>query len=98
MSGALLFLALFFLLGTVFLTICTAALLRLGKFKAKELFRAPRRPFFFFRSILKSIFPKNEWENLYFSMSLTKHISQLGFATCAFFFLEDRISYFKATL
>jgi putative hemolysin len=94
----LLILALFFLFGTVCLTICTAALIRLGKFKAKEIFRAPRRPFFFFRSILKSIFPKNEWENLYFAMSLTHHISQLAYATCAFFFLVDRISYFKAMI
>ncbi len=94
----LLILALFFLFGTVCLTICTSALIRLGKFKAKEIFRAPRRPFFFFRSILKSIFPKNEWENLYFAISLTNHIFQLAYATCAFFFLVERISYFKAMI
>lgn len=96
--NVLLLLALFFLFGTISLTICTTALLRLGKFKAKEIFRAPRRPFFFFRSILKSIFPKNEWENLFFAISLTHHISQLAYATCAFFFLEDRVTYFKMGL
>jgi putative hemolysin len=89
-------LSLFFLCGTIFLTICTSTLLRLGKFKAKEIFRHPRRPFFFFRSILKSMFPKNEWENLYFSMSLTKHITQLAYATSAFFYLTDRISTFRS--
>ena len=89
---------LFFLFGTVFLTICTATLLRLGKFKSKEIFRSPQRPLFFFRSILKSLFPKYEWENLYFSISLTKHISQIAYAASAFFYLTDHIPAFKSIL
>ncbi len=91
-----LFFPLFFLLGTVFLTICWATLLRLGKFKAKELFRSSNRPFFFFRSLLKSIFPKNEWENLYFTLSITKHISQIAYAVSAFFYLTGRVSAFQS--
>jgi magnesium and cobalt exporter, CNNM family len=92
----LLILALFFLFGTLFLTLCNASLLRLGKFKAKEIFRAPRRPFFFFRSILKSSSPKNEWENLFFAMSLSKLISELAYAACALFFLLGRLSSLSA--
>ena len=92
------FFPLFFLFGTVFLTLCTATLLRLGKFKSKEIFRSSHPPFFFFRSLLKSIFPKNEWENLYFSISLTKHICQLAYAASAFFYLTDHFSQFRSFL
>lgn len=90
------FFPLFFLFGTVFLTITLASLLRLGKFKSKELFRSSNRPFFFFRTLLKAIFPKNEWENLYFTLSITKHISQIAYAVSAFFYLTDRISVFQS--
>lgn len=31
--------------------------------------------------------PKHEWENLYFSISLGKHVLQLGYAIAAFFFV-----------
>jgi len=92
------FFPLFFLFGTIFLTLCAATLRRLGKFKTKELFRSPHPPLFFFRTLLKSIFPKNEWENLYFSIALTKHISQLAYAASAFFYLADHISLFKSIL
>jgi|GEM_PF-556411 len=99
MSGFFLdspFFPLFFLFGTVFLTLCITSLLRLGKFKAKEIFRSTRRPFFFFRSLLKSLFPKNEWENLFLAISLTKQISQIAYAISAFFYLTDRISAFRS--
>src|SRR3990167_4166633 len=81
-------LPLFFLFGSLFLITCSTALLRLGKFKSKELLRSPRRrPHLFFRHILKYFFPKNEWENLYFCISLTKHICGLAYATSSFFYL-----------
>lgn len=99
MSGFFLdspFFPLFFLFGTVCLTLCITSLLRLGKFKSKEIFRSTRRPFFFFRSILKSLFPKNEWENLFLATSLTKQISQIAYAVSAFFYLTDRISAFQS--
>ncbi len=80
-------LPLFFLIGTFFLTLCIASLLHLGKFKSKELFRSPRAPLFFFRSILKLLFLKHEWENLYFLIALSKHIAQIAYSVTAFFYL-----------
>lgn len=80
-------LPLFFLVGSLVLTICASALLHLGKFKSKEFFKAKNHPHFFFRPILKKFFKQNEWENLYFSISLTKHIYELSFAITAFFYL-----------
>lgn len=81
------FFPLFFLLGSTLLTGCTTAILHLGKFKSKELFRSPHSPWFFFRPLLKGFFIKGEWENLYFSISITKHILQLAYAAFSFFYI-----------
>jgi len=80
-----------FLFASLVLTTCSTAILRLGKFKSKELFRSPEGPIFFFRPILKRLFPKNEWENLYFTISLSKHIYELAFATSTFFYLMSSV-------
>ncbi|HSX27029.1 MAG TPA: hemolysin family protein [Chlamydiales bacterium] len=85
------FLPLVFLFGSLVLTTCTTALLRLGKFKSKELFRSPASPFLFFRPLLHFFFPKNEWENLYFCSSFTKHILELAYATSTFFYLISSV-------
>ncbi len=84
-------LPLIFLFASLVLTTCSTSLLRLGKFKSKELFRSEGRPLFFFRPLLKSFFPKNEWENLYYSISLSKHIYELAYATSSFFYLMSSI-------
>ena len=76
-----------FLIGSLLLTICNTALIHLGRFKSKELFRSSQPSLLFFYSLLKYLFPKKEWENLYFSISLSKHIYQLAYATSSFFFL-----------
>lgn len=88
------FLPSFFLLGSFCLTICSVALLRLGKFQSKELFRS-QLSLFFFRPLLKWIFSKQEWENLCFSISLTKQITQLAYATSTFFYLIHEIDSFR---
>src|SRR3990167_77855 len=80
------FLPLLFLFFSLTLTTCSTSFLQLGKFKSKELLKSKSPPFFFFLSILKKFFPKNEWENLYFSISLSKHIFQLAYAVTAFFY------------
>ncbi len=85
------FLPLLFLFASLILTACSTALVRLGKFKSKELFRSTSAPLFFFRPILKRLFPKHEWENLYFCISITKHIYELAFATSSFFFVISSI-------
>src|SRR3989344_2846512 len=80
-------LPLFFLFGALTLTTSSTALLRLGKYKSKELLKSPGGPLFFFRPILKKLFSKHEWENLYFSISLSKHIYELAYSASAFFYL-----------
>ena len=83
-----LLLSLIFLFGTFALTICLTTFLHLGKFKSKELLRSPHPPLFFFHSVLKRLFFRNEWENLYFATSLSKHITQLAYAVTAFSYLS----------
>lgn len=75
------------LIGSLFLTTCSSALLHLGKFKSKELLRSEGAPRLFFWPILKKFFRFNEWENLYFCLSISKHIYELAYATSAFFYL-----------
>lgn len=81
------FLPLLFLLGSLLLTTCNSAFLHLGKFKSRELLRSENGPLLFFRPILKKFFRQYEWENLYFCISITKHIYELAYAITTFFFL-----------
>ena len=53
---------------------------RLGKFKSKEWLRSKGGGLFFFRPFLRWLFPKHEWENLYFSISICKQFYQLAYA------------------
>src|SRR5579863_9094423 len=85
----------FFLLGAMVLTACSTAFLRLGKFKSKELLRSEQAPLFFFLPVLRKFFPKQEWENLYFSISISKHIFQLGFAVTAFCYVISKSSHLQ---
>lgn len=80
-------LSILFLLGSLFLTTCNSALLNLGKFKSKELLRSEGAPLLFFRPILKRFFRQNEWENLYFCISISKHVYELAYAIMTFFYL-----------
>lgn len=91
-------LPLLFLFSALTLTACNTALLRLGKFKSKELLRSPKGPWLFFRPVLKRLFPKNEWENLYFSISLSKHVYELAYAVCSFFYLVSTLPSLHETL
>lgn len=77
----------FFLFCSIVLTACGTTFLRLGKFKSKELLRSKNAPLFFFFPILKYFFPRQEWENLYFSISLSKHIVHLAYAISALFYV-----------
>lgn len=92
------FFPIFFLLGSLFLTICSSSLLFLGKFKSKELLRSNRGPILFFRPIMKKFFPHHEWENLYFSITVSKHIYDLAYATSSFFFLISAWPHLYQTL
>ena len=88
----------FFLFSSLVLTACLTAFLRLGKYKSKELLRSTGAPLFFFLPILRRFFPQQEWESLYFSLSLSKHIVQLGFAVTAFFYFISTNAHFETAL
>lgn len=80
-------LPLLFLFGSFVLTTCSTSFLRLGKFKSKEWLRSRPGAGFFFRPFLKWLFPRHEWENLYFSISIAKQVYQLAYAVFSFFYL-----------
>lgn len=85
------FFPILFLLGALLLTTTNSALLHLGKFRSKEFLKSSQGPIFFFRPILKRFFKLNEWSNLYFCISFSKHIYELAYAITSFFFLLSRI-------
>lgn len=66
------FLPILFLVGSLLLTICNTALVQLGRHKSKNIIRS---------------FFKQDFEQLYFSISLSKQIYQLLYAISFFFFL-----------
>ncbi|EKE08591.1 MAG: hypothetical protein ACD_17C00088G0003 [uncultured bacterium] len=85
-------LPLLLLLGSFFLTTCSSAVLRLGRYKSKELLKSRGAPWFFFRSLLHKFFPLHDWENLYFCITFSKHIYSLAYAITAFFYAISTIS------
>ncbi len=87
-------LSLFLLFGIFTLTLCSGALLRLGKFQFKEIFKTSSPPLLFFRPFLKFFFRKHESENLYHSISLSKHILLIFYAVSASIYLINRIATF----
>lgn len=91
------FLPFFFLAATFFLVLCLTPLLALGKFRSKELIYS-HSPLFFYYFILKKLFLKKEWENLYFSLSLSKHIAELCYAISAIGFLAEEFPWFHEAL
>ncbi len=80
-------LALICLLGASTLAACSTALLKMGKFKSKELLRSSHASFFAFRFLFKKCCPQGDWENLHFALSISKHILQIAYALLAFVFL-----------
>lgn len=78
---------LFFLFGIGLTTACNSSFHALGKHQSKEIFRSKNPPLFFFRPILKRFISKNEWDNLYFCLALTKHICQLSYGVFGLYYL-----------
>ncbi len=76
-----------FLLGELLLTSCSTALLTLGKFKSKEIFRTEGSPLFFFRPFLHHSSKTREWENFYFILSMSRQIYMLAYAISALYYL-----------
>jgi CBS domain containing-hemolysin-like protein len=73
------------LLASLSFTCLTSALLKLGKFRSKELLK--NRPASILRLFTRRLFPKQEWDTLYFSLSLCRQIYTLAFSAAAFFYL-----------
>jgi hypothetical protein len=81
-----LFLALFFLLGTVAQTGMTTVLLKMGYVRGKEELKKHSH-LFFFAYFLKPFFGKHGWEGLFFTLSFSKHILHLCYGILALFIL-----------
>ena len=79
-------LALIFLVCSSILSGTSTALVQLGRTQAKEAFKKNSH-LFFFQHILKPLFKEAKWEGIFFSLTTTKHLFQLLFATFAFIFL-----------
>lgn len=84
------FISLFFLFGCMVLTACNTCLVHLGRFKSNEFFKRYMKAIFFLG------FQNRKWDHLYFSISLSKHIFQLAYATAAFFYLLNTIPSFHS--
>lgn len=85
----LLLLTLVCLISTSILSGTTTALLRMGRIEGEEEFkRAYSR--FFFQRFIRRLFKGKKWEVTLFSLSITKQMIRLCYATTAFFFLIKR--------
>lgn len=82
--------ALFFLIGSTFLTCLTIALSELGRIRSKREFYR-RRGLFFFYFFLKRVFPKEEWDDLFFLISCTKQILYVLYVASSIYFFSDQI-------
>lgn len=80
------FFPIIFLLGASSLVAMTKAFQTLGRIQTKKEFN--KRPnLYFFYFWIKRVFPKDEWDNLFFLISYSKHILRVFYATTAFLFL-----------
>ena len=79
-------LALIFLICSSILSGTWTALVQLGRTQAKAAFKKNSR-LFFFQHVIKSLYKEAKWEGIFFSLTATKHLFQLLFATFAFIFL-----------
>ncbi len=78
--------AILFLIGSTALTAYSVAMHRFGLIESKrEFFKRPK--FYFLPRFLKQIFPKEEWENLFFVISMSKQICKLCYGILGFFYL-----------
>ena len=78
--------AVLFLLGSTALTAYSVAMHRYGLIESKKEF-ARRPKFYFLPRLLKRMFPSEEWENLFFVISMSKQICRLCYGILGFFFL-----------
>lgn len=90
-------LSLIFLIGFGYLTVFSSSLVKLGKYQSNEKLKITRSKLFFFRSLLYKFFKKNEWENLYFCIGISKNILILLYAFSAFFFGLNYLAKIKSS-
>lgn len=79
-------LALIFLICSALLSGTWTALVQLGRTQAKAVFQKNSK-LFFFQHVIQALYREDRWEGIFFSLTATKHIFQLLFATFAFIFL-----------
>ena len=83
------------LCATLFMTILSTSILRLGRIKSKDLLH---RSHFFFQPLLRRFFPRHEWDTIQVAIAQSKNIYQLLFTLSGFFFLATSVPYFKELL
>ncbi|MBF8263289.1 MAG: corC [Parachlamydiales bacterium] len=86
---------LFLLFGTLFMTMLSASILRLGRIKSKEILQSS---FFFFQPLLRRFFPRHEWDTLHVAIGQSKNIFQLLYTLSGFFYLTTSVPYFRELL
>ncbi|MBP9841839.1 MAG: HlyC/CorC family transporter [Simkaniaceae bacterium] len=91
MEAGFLPIPLIFLFGTLSLIGVLHSCEKAGRMELKKLF-CDHPYFFFFYFLQKKLFPKGEWENLFFLFSATKNLLRSLFATTAFYFLFPHYS------
>ncbi len=84
----LIFFPIIFLLGASSLLSMTTALQTLGRIQAKKEFnKRPKLYCFYFW--IRKVFPKDEWDNLFFLINYSKYILKVFYAITAFLFLTQ---------
>ena len=86
---------LFLLCATLFMTILSTSILRLGRIKSKEILRQSH---FFFQPFMHRFFPLHEGDTIQVAIAQSKNIYQLLFTLSGFFFLATSVPYFKELL
>lgn len=88
--------AFIFLISASALSALETALQRFGRIQTEEALKKERSPFFF-RYALRFFFGRQVWEGLLFSLSFTKHLVRIAFASTAFFFILKQTQDISAT-
>jgi putative hemolysin len=79
------------LLAMFCMTVLNTAALQIGRIKTKNILS---RPGFFFITVLKKIFPRQEWDALQSATNVSKNIYQVFYTLSSFFYLGASIPWF----
>jgi magnesium and cobalt exporter, CNNM family len=95
-----LFIPFIFLFGAMLLTAFYTAFSQLGRFETSEFIEEKKSRLFFFNFFFKRFLAKDKWKNLYFTISSTKHILLILYASfaCILVFSNTKLNLFTIVL